>query len=102
MASISSHSNSEEEAYEGRIRYKLSQKEFEKHKLDLISKQQYAVVRDESWSELENCSEVQSPTHQGIARRVFKNHDIASARASHSSAIARVRIHQQLKEIKKV
>ena len=42
---------------------------------------------------------IESETHRSVASRVFKNHDIASARASHASAIAETKIQQQEKQI---
>ena len=78
--------------------YKIDKESFNQHRLSIIRNQDYAVVRKESFNELENCSDLESHTHRSVASRVFKNHDIATARASHASAIAEVKLQEAEKQ----
>lgn len=72
--------------------YKMGKDDFNKHRLSIIRNEEYAVVRKESFNELDRCSDIDSVTHRSVANRVFKNHEIATARASHASATAEAKL----------
>ena len=72
--------------------YKMGKDDFNKHRLSIIRNEEYEVVRRESFNELDRCSDIDSVTHRSVASRVFKNHDIATARACHASAIAEAKL----------
>ena len=95
---ISSHDSFMHESDGKRGMYKISKEMFDQHKQDLIREEQYALVRQESLIGLQ-FTQIESETHRSVANRVFKNHDIASARASHASAIAEATIQQQQTQI---
>ena len=94
--SSSSSSSSASQGHDGKGQgmYKIDKESFNKHRLSIIRNEEYAVVRKESFNELERCSDLESHTHRSVASRVFKNHDIATARASHASAIAEVKLQE--------
>ena len=76
--------------------YQVSQADIERHKTQLLRNKQYEVVRQESFKELEQRSDAESQ-HKSVASRIFKNHEIAAARASHASAVAGVKIKEHSK-----
>lgn len=88
---MSSHESFEQDDDKGRGMYKIGKESFNKHKMALKRHEKYTLVRQESLHGLK-FENAESEVHRNVANRVFNNHDIASARASHASEIAEAKI----------